>query len=74
MGQANLKITFDEQGNATIRLPEGKTQKVDAAKLAEFTDKLSKAMGTVKERHIGDHHHAHEEGVHSHDHVHEGGN
>ena len=74
MAQVNITVEFDDFGNAVIRLPEGRTQKVDAAKVAEFTDKLSKAMGTVKERHIGDHHHAHEEHDHHHDHIHQGGN
>lgn len=74
MAQINFDVEFDANGDAVIRLPEGKTQKVDAGKIAAFTDKLSKLMGKVKERHIGDHHHEHGEHTHVHDHQHQGGN
>jgi hypothetical protein len=72
MAQVNFEIEFNNDGTATIRLPEGKTQQVNAAKVADLTDKLSKLMGTVKERHIGDHHHEHGEQTHTHDHQQEG--
>lgn len=61
-----MTITFTVElmpdGQAVIRLPEGRTQKVDAAKLAALTQKLGAALGTITERHVGDHeHHVHHE-------------
>ncbi|KKW13249.1 MAG: hypothetical protein UY48_C0003G0071 [Candidatus Gottesmanbacteria bacterium GW2011_GWB1_49_7] len=59
-------IEFSGDGEATIRLPEGVTKKVDADRLADLTLALAKTLGTVKERHIAgvDHHHG--EGTHIH--------
>jgi hypothetical protein len=73
--QIRVKITFDSAGQATIRLPEGKGQKVEAGKAAAFTDALARKMGNIKERHIGDHTHEHGEFVdgHTHDTVEDGG-
>lgn len=71
--QVTFTVEFDELGQAIIKLPEGRTQQVDAAKVADLTDKLSKALGTVKERHVG----RYENGVHTHadgtTHIHQGG-
>lgn len=73
MANYTIEVTADENGNVVIRLPEGRTQQVDAAKVADLTDKLSKALGTVKERHVG----RYENGVHTHadgtTHIHQGG-
>lgn len=64
--QITFTMDFDENGEVVIRLPEGSQQKVNAAKTADLTDKISKALGEVKERHIGDH--THGVGEHDHDH------
>lgn len=67
---ANIKfnVIVLPDGTAEIRLPEGASQQRDANKIAKFTDKLSKLLGRVKERHIGDHeHHVKEDtGTHVH--------
>ena len=68
--QITITVEIGNDGEATIRLPEGKGQQRNANAAAAFTDQLSKAMGTVKERHIGDHHHHHDD--HNHDHVTQG--
>jgi hypothetical protein len=68
MAQINIEVEFDDFGQAIIRIPHGRNQKVDAAKAAALTDALSKALGKVRERHIGDHHHEHGEGVGQHTH------
>jgi len=49
----NLKVTFNSDGTANITLPEGKTMKMDAMKVAAFTKKLAEQMGTITERHLG---------------------
>jgi hypothetical protein len=54
------KVAAD--GTATVEIPHNRNQQRDAQAAASFTDKLSKALGEVLERHIGDHHH--------HDHAH----
>lgn len=69
MAQVTIEIEFDDFGQAIIRIPHGRTQQVDAGKAADLTDALSKALGKVKERHIGDHTHEHGEGTHTHDHT-----
>jgi hypothetical protein len=51
-----VDVEFNDDGTATIRLPEGKTMKLDQAKVAEFTEKLAKGMGTIVERHKGHSH------------------
>jgi hypothetical protein len=63
MGQVSFTVEFNDDGTAIIRLPEGKTQQVDASKVADLTEKLGKALGPIKERHIGRMDH----GVHVHD-------
>ena len=60
----HLIIKVAEDATATIEIPHAKNQQRDARQAADFTDKLSKAMGEVLERHIGDHHH------HTHEHTH----
>ena len=66
----NIKIEFNDDGTATIRLPEGKTVKMDAMKAASFTEKLAKGMGEIVERHVG-HHHDHVHDGPEHEHTHE---
>jgi hypothetical protein len=56
MAQINFTIEVVD-GKATIRLPEGRRQKSDAAALEDLTLKISDALGDVEERHIGDHVH-----------------
>ena len=66
----HLVIDVADDGTATIKIPHNKNQQRDANAAASFTDQLSKAMGTVEERHIGDHvHHTHDHN-HTHDHIH----
>lgn len=72
MAQVTLTIDFDDFGNAIIRIPHGKTQQADAGKAYDLTDKLSKALGKVTERHLGDHVHEHGEGLGQHTHDHQG--
>jgi hypothetical protein len=67
MATITFTMEFDENGDAKIRLPEGKSQQVNAAKVSKLTESLAKAIGTITERHIG-HHHDHD---HAHDHNHE---
>lgn len=62
MAQVTFTVEFSDDGKALIRLPDGKTQQVDASKIAEVTDALSKKLGLVLERHIGSWHH----GIHTH--------
>ena len=66
----HLEINIAADGTATIEIPHHKNQQRDANAAASFTDQLSKAMGKVEERHIGDHEHHDHEHHHSHDHVH----
>ena len=66
----HLTITVAEDGTAIIQIPHNKNQQRDANAAASFTDKLSKAIGDVVERHIGDHHHHDHDHDHGHDHVH----
>jgi hypothetical protein len=67
--QVTLEITLDANGNIRIDIPHGKNKARDANAAADFTDKLSKAIGDVEERHIGDHHH-HDHGTdHTHNHL-----
>jgi hypothetical protein len=65
-----FEIEFDDEGNATIRLPEGKGQQRDAAAVDDLTLKLAELLGRVKERHVGDHHHHDHGHDHGHDHIH----
>jgi hypothetical protein len=68
MKNITFHIEIDEDGDATIRLPEGKGQQGDASKVDDLTLKLAKMLGRVKERHVGDHHH-HDHGTdHNHNH------
>ena len=69
----SIEIEFDDFGQAIIRIPHGATQKANASAAADLTDKLSKAIGKVKERHIGDHVHEHGEGLGQHTHDHQQG-
>lgn len=69
MKNITFHIEIDDDGDATIRLPEGKGQQRDAAVVADLTEDLANLMGSIKERHIGDHHH-HDHG-HTHNHNHE---
>lgn len=64
----HLTIIVDGD-KATIQIPHNKNQQRDANAAADFTDKLSKALGEVEERHIGDHHHHDHGHDHAHDHL-----
>lgn len=65
MRTITFTIEVNSAGEAVIRLPEGPGQQQNAAETAKLTDQISKLIGKVKERHIGDHHH-HD---HGHNHV-----
>jgi hypothetical protein len=65
--QIIIKVKFTDDGKATISIPHGKNQQADAGAAADLTDKLSKALGKVTERHIGDHVHEHGDGMHTHE-------
>lgn len=68
MSNVSFEIEFNDSGDAIIRLPEGKIQQIQAAEVADMTEAIAKAIGKIKERHIGNHtHHDH---VHGADHVH----
>jgi len=68
--QVTLEITLDADGNIRIEIPHGRNRQRDANAAATFTDKLSKAIGDVTERHIGDHEHHHHDGTsHTHHHT-----
>lgn len=58
----NFKVIVRDNGDIELKLPEGASQQRDAGILASFTDKLSKLLGRVKERHHG----TMEGGVHVH--------
>ena len=49
----NITVEFEDDGTAIVRLPEGKSMKMDQAKVGEFTMKLAKGMGNIIERHKG---------------------
>ena len=53
--RVKFTVEFDGAGNAILRVGEGKAMKMDAIKLAAFTEKLAKSMGTITERHKGEH-------------------
>ena len=59
-------IEINLEGEAYVRLPEGRGQQRDANAIAPLTIQIAEAIGPVKERHIGDHEH-HEHGHRSHD-------
>lgn len=67
-GPVTFKIEVTDQGDVIIRLPEGKGQQLDAAKVADLTKELAEAIGKITERHVGAHHH-HDHG-HQKDHDH----
>lgn len=66
-----LDITVDLEGRATIEIPHDRNQARNAQAAERFTDQLSKALGEVEERHIGDHHHHTHEHGHEHGHLHQ---
>lgn len=75
MALVNIEVTFNDDGSANIRLPEGKLMKnLTPAKVAELTEKLAKSLGPIIERHAA-HSHIHLDGATgklvSDDHVHE---
>ena len=58
--QVTFEIEINDDGDAVIRLPEGPGQQRDANAVAPLTERIAKAIGTLKERHVGDHeHHTH---------------
>jgi len=69
MKNITFTIEINEDGDAIIRLPEGKGQQPAAATVADLTESIAKAMGRIKERHIGDHHHGDHHHNHNHDHL-----
>jgi len=73
MALVNIEVTFNDDGTANIKLPDGKRAlNLSPAKVAELTEKLAKAMGPILERHAA---HSHivltDKGFVSEDHVHE---
>lgn len=70
MRSITFEIEFNDEGDAVIRLPEGKGQQRDAATVADLTLELAKRLGKVKERHVGDHHHHDHHHDHGGNHVH----
>jgi hypothetical protein len=57
MAMQRIEVTFNDDGSANIKLPEGKTMRVaDPAKVAELTEKIAKAMGPIVERHAAHSH------------------
>ena len=74
MALQNIDVEFNDDGSATIRLPEGKSLSVkDPAKVAALTQKLADALGPIIERHAAHSHiHLNAEGkMVSEDHVHD---
>lgn len=67
--QVNFTIEINDDGEAIMRLPEGKGQQRDANAVAPLTEQIAKALGTIKERHVGAHHHHHDDHHHDHEHV-----
>ena len=65
--QITFEIEIDDNGDAFIRLPEGPGQQGQAAKVADLTEAIANELGTIAERHVGDHHH----GIHGHHHHHD---
>jgi len=52
MAMQRIDVEFNDDGSATIRLPEGKTMSVkDPAKVAALTLKLAEKLGPIIERH-----------------------
>lgn len=68
MRNITFEIEINNDGDAVIRLPEGKGQQRDAAVVDDLTLGIAKLLGKVKERHVGDHHH--HDSDHTHDHKH----
>ena len=68
----HVTIEVADDGTAQVLIPHHKNQQRDANAAADFTDALSKAIGKVEERHIGDHEHHHSDFApeHTHDHIH----
>lgn len=59
MALQTIEITFNDDGTANIRLPDGKRiTGANPAKVAELTEKLAKSMGKIVERHAA-HSHIH---------------
>jgi hypothetical protein len=59
MALQTIEVTFNDDGTANIRLPEGKRiTGVNPAKVAELTEKLAKSLGKIVERHAA-HSHIH---------------
>jgi len=74
MAMQQIKVKFNKDGSATIRLPEGETMLVnDPAKVAAMTENLAKALGPIIERHAA---HSHimltDKGFVKEEHLHEG--
>lgn len=72
MALVKFTISVGTDGEATIRIPEGKDRARVADQAASLTKRIAEAMGTITERHVG----RYEGGVHIHDdgttHTHEG--
>ena len=69
MRQVTFTIEFYGTGHAYIRLPEGRLQTIDAQAVADLTQKLGEALGTITERHVGDHDHHVGNTTHAHIHT-----
>lgn len=72
MSMTNIEVTFNDDGTANIKLPEGKViRNADPAKVAELTLKLAKALGPIIERHAEHSHIKLTNGSYAPDHTHE---
>jgi hypothetical protein len=74
MAMQQIEVTFNDDGTANIKLPEGKSMRVsDPAKVAALTENLAKALGPILERHAA---HSHimltDKGFVKEEHLHEG--
>ena len=68
MKHVTFTVEINDDGDAILRLPEGRGQQADAASVAKLTEDLAAKLGKVKERHIGGHHHHHHGDNHHHHH------
>ena len=57
--QITFTVEFNDDGTAIIRHPDGRMKAANAAELADLTLQLGEALGTIEERHVGDHDHHH---------------
>ena len=68
-GLISFDVEFNDDGTAIIRHPDGRMKEVNAAKLADLTMALAEGLGEIKERHVGDHEHTHDDTTTDHTHL-----